>query len=133
MGSTVRIHLFIDFHFGRFGKCLAFSLSSCEKRRWFVLIVLNRLAAFKNTQKFSLSGAFLIPYFILYFLIGAPIYYLELALGQFSSRGPATAFILARGWQGKSLSRNFFFCNIPNPRRCWFRHDYQQCLVYALL
>ncbi|CAF4709624.1 unnamed protein product, partial [Rotaria sp. Silwood2] len=46
------------------------------------------------------KGAFLIPYFILYFLIGAPIYYLELALGQFSSRGPATAFILAKGWQG---------------------------------
>ncbi|CAF1284124.1 unnamed protein product [Rotaria magnacalcarata] len=45
-------------------------------------------------------GAFLIPYFILYFLIGAPIYYLELALGQFSSRGPATAFLLAKGWQG---------------------------------
>jgi hypothetical protein len=41
-----------------------------------------------------------VPYFILYFLIGAPIYYLELALGQFSSRGPATAFIFARGWQG---------------------------------
>jgi len=34
-------------------------------------------------------------------LIGAPIYYLELALGQFSSRGPARAFILAKGWQGK--------------------------------
>lgn len=32
-------------------------------------------------------GAFLIPYFILYFLIGAPLYYLELALGKFSSRG----------------------------------------------
>jgi len=48
----------------------------------------------------SISGAFLIPYFILYFLIGAPIYYLELAMGQFSSRGPATAFILAKGWQG---------------------------------
>jgi solute carrier family 6 amino acid transporter-like protein 5/7/9/14 len=48
----------------------------------------------------SVLGAFLIPYFILYFLIGAPIYYLELALGQFSSRGPATAFILAKGWQG---------------------------------
>ena len=50
---------------------------------------------------FLIIGAFLIPYFILYFLIGAPIYYLELALGQFSSRGPATAFILAKGWQGK--------------------------------
>jgi hypothetical protein len=40
-------------------------------------------------------------------LIGAPIYYLELALGQFSSRGPATAFILAKGWQGKNLNNIF--------------------------
>ncbi|CAF1036240.1 unnamed protein product [Rotaria sordida] len=46
------------------------------------------------------GGAFLIPYFILYFLIGAPMYYLELAMGQFSSRGPATAFVLAKGWRG---------------------------------
>ncbi len=40
-------------------------------------------------------------------MIGAPIYYLELALGQFSSRGPATAFILAKGWQGKYLNNIF--------------------------
>ena len=60
-------------------------------------------------------GAFLIPYFILYFLIGAPIYYLELALGQFSSRGPATGFLLAKGWQGnrnKSFSRKNPRCSI---------------------
>lgn len=34
------------------------------------------------------GGAFLIPYFILLCLIGRPIYYLELILGQFSGRGP---------------------------------------------
>ncbi len=49
-------------------------------------------------------GAFLIPYFILYFLIGAPLYYLELALGQFTNRGPATCFILAKGWQGIGIA-----------------------------
>ena len=32
--------------------------------------------------------------------MGAPLYYMELALGQFSSRGPATGFIFAKGWQG---------------------------------
>jgi SNF family Na+-dependent transporter len=57
---------------------------------------------------FYIQAAFLIPYFILYFLIGAPIYYLELALGQFSSRGPATAFILAKGWQGKQNNTEVF-------------------------
>ncbi|CAF5201181.1 unnamed protein product, partial [Rotaria magnacalcarata] len=72
----------------------------------FVLSLISNSVGLGNVWRFpylaarSGGGAFLIPYFILYFLIGAPIYYLELALGQFSSRGPATAFILAKGWQG---------------------------------
>ncbi|CAD7011569.1 unnamed protein product [Ceratitis capitata] len=33
------------------------------------------------------GGAFLIPYLIVLFLIGKPIYYLEMAIGQFSSCG----------------------------------------------
>ena len=71
--------------------------------------------SFLFNQFSCFPGAFLIPYFVLYFLIGAPIYYLELALGQFSSRGPATAFILAKGWQGnrnKSFSRKNPRCSI---------------------
>jgi hypothetical protein len=31
---------------------------------------------------------------------------MELALGQFTSRGPATGFIHARGWQGKYISNH---------------------------
>ncbi|XP_017494738.1 PREDICTED: sodium-dependent nutrient amino acid transporter 1-like, partial [Rhagoletis zephyria] len=34
------------------------------------------------------GGAFLIPYLLLLFLVGRPIYYLELIVGQFSGRGP---------------------------------------------
>ncbi|CAF1667170.1 unnamed protein product, partial [Adineta ricciae] len=72
----------------------------------FIFSLISNSVGLGNVWRFpylaakSGGGAFLIPYFILYFLIGAPIYYLELALGQFSSRGPATAFILAKGWQG---------------------------------
>ncbi len=32
---------------------------------------------------------------------------MELALGQFASRGPATGFVLARGWRGKYFDNLF--------------------------
>lgn len=36
---------------------------------------------------------------------------MELALGQFTSRGPATGFVLARGWQGKHF-HNLLYASI---------------------
>ncbi|XP_002066106.2 sodium-dependent nutrient amino acid transporter 1 [Drosophila willistoni] len=41
------------------------------------------------------GGAFLIPYVIVLLLIGRPVYYLEVIVGQFSSRGCIRAFELA--------------------------------------
>lgn len=38
------------------------------------------------------GGAFLIPYIIVLLLIGRPLYYLEMLLGQFSSRGSVDTF-----------------------------------------
>ncbi|XP_069107590.1 sodium- and chloride-dependent glycine transporter 1-like [Argopecten irradians] len=38
------------------------------------------------------GGAFLIPYVICLFLVGIPIFYLELSLGQFASLGPITVW-----------------------------------------
>lgn len=46
------------------------------------------------------SGAFLIPYFCIYFLIGTPLYFLELSLGQFTSRGATAAFKMTRMFKG---------------------------------
>lgn len=40
---------------------------------------------------FAFKGAFLIPYIIVLFLIGKPIYYFEMLLGQFTSRGSIKA------------------------------------------
>jgi solute carrier family 6 amino acid transporter-like protein 5/7/9/14 len=37
------------------------------------------------------GGAFLIPYIIVLMLIGKPMYYLEMAIGQFTSKGSVKA------------------------------------------
>lgn len=38
------------------------------------------------------GGAFVIPYVIVLFLVGKPVYYLEMVIGQFSSRSSIKAF-----------------------------------------
>ena len=38
------------------------------------------------------AGAFLIPYVIMLLITGIPLFFMELAFGQFSSRGPITAW-----------------------------------------
>jgi len=38
------------------------------------------------------GGAFVIPYLIVLILVGKPVYYLEMLLGQFSSRGSVKVY-----------------------------------------
>lgn len=42
-------------------------------------------------MRFAGGGAFLIPYIIVLMLIGKPLYYLEMAIGQFTSKGSVKA------------------------------------------
>ncbi|GAB0087882.1 Sodium:neurotransmitter symporter [Sergentomyia squamirostris] len=46
------------------------------------------------------GGAFLIPYLIVLLLVGRPIYYMEMALGQFSSRGSVKVYDFAPAMRG---------------------------------
>ncbi|KAJ6637659.1 Sodium-dependent nutrient amino acid transporter 1 [Pseudolycoriella hygida] len=46
------------------------------------------------------GGAFLIPYIIVLFLIGKPIYYLEMFLGQFNSRSSIKVYNFCPGFRG---------------------------------
>lgn len=39
-----------------------------------------------------MSGAFLIPYFLMLVLGGIPLFYMELALGQFNRKGAITCW-----------------------------------------
>ncbi|KAI8043630.1 hypothetical protein M5D96_004963 [Drosophila gunungcola] len=51
------------------------------------------------------GGAFLIPYLIVLFLIGKPIYYLEMVIGQFSSRGSVKVFDLCPAMKGVGVGQ----------------------------
>ena len=47
------------------------------------------------------GGAFLIPYIVVLFVIGKPLYYMEMALGQFISGGPVKAWNVSPALKGK--------------------------------
>lgn len=46
------------------------------------------------------GGAFLLPYIVVLFIIGRPLYYLEMVLGQFSSRNSINVFDMAPFFRG---------------------------------
>ena len=54
------------------------------------------------------GGAFLIPYIIVLLLVGKPIYYLEMILGQFSSRGGVKVFDCAPIMRGNSKLYKYY-------------------------
>lgn len=58
--------------------------------------------AFKNG-----GGAFLIPYIVVLFLIGKPLYYLEMAVGQFVSGGPVKVWVLSPALKGLGYGQMF--------------------------
>lgn len=47
------------------------------------------------------GGAFVIPYVIVLFLVGKPIYYMEMLLGQLSSRGSIKVYDVSPAMRGK--------------------------------
>ncbi|XP_037946221.1 sodium-dependent nutrient amino acid transporter 1-like isoform X1 [Teleopsis dalmanni] len=51
------------------------------------------------------GGAFLIPYLIVLFLIGKPIYYLEMIIGQFSSRGSVKVYDFCPAMRGIGIGQ----------------------------
>jgi SNF family Na+-dependent transporter len=50
---------------------------------------------------YSLTGAFLIPYFGTLAIVGLPLFFMELAFGQFASLGPIAAWTLNPLFKGK--------------------------------
>jgi solute carrier family 6 amino acid transporter-like protein 5/7/9/14 len=69
-----------------------------ERQQWdnpieFLLSCISMSVGLGNVWRFPFTayenggGAFLIPYILVLLLVGRPLYFLELALGQFSSSG----------------------------------------------
>lgn len=56
------------------------------------------------------GGAFLIPYLVVLLLVGRPVYYLEVIIGQFSSRGCIGALNMAPIMKGELLSTFYRVC-----------------------
>ncbi|CAF0729098.1 unnamed protein product [Brachionus calyciflorus] len=52
------------------------------------------------------GGAFLIPYFVFLFLVGIPLVFLEMAIGQFTSTGPMTCWSMVSIFRGIGFSVN---------------------------
>ena len=50
------------------------------------------------------GGAFFVPYFIMLFSVGIPLYFLELTLGQFTSQGGVTCWQFAPLFQGVGVA-----------------------------
>ncbi|XP_062556020.1 sodium-dependent nutrient amino acid transporter 1-like isoform X1 [Armigeres subalbatus] len=78
----------------------------------FMLSCIAYSVGFGNIWKFPYTalenggGAFLIPYLIVLFLIGRPIYYLEMVMGQFCSRGCVKIYDMAPVMRGVGVGQS---------------------------
>jgi SNF family Na+-dependent transporter len=55
------------------------------------------------------GGAFLIPYLLVLILIGRPLYFLELAMGQFASKSSVKIWDMSPFFRGMYIVCTYFF------------------------
>ena len=80
-------------------------------------------------------GAFIIPYFCIYFLIGTPLFFLEMSLGQFTSSGSAAAFKMSRMFKGRMRQQRIHDLQYwrVNYKRTWLGNGDQFILGFHIL
>ncbi|XP_041452157.1 sodium-dependent nutrient amino acid transporter 1 [Drosophila obscura] len=72
-----------------------------------VSVGLGNVWRFPFTAYENGGGAFLIPYLIVLFLIGKPMYYLEMIIGQFTSQGTVKIWSVVPGFVGVGYGQAF--------------------------
>ncbi|XP_017051843.1 sodium-dependent nutrient amino acid transporter 1 [Drosophila ficusphila] len=72
-----------------------------------VSVGLGNVWRFPFTAYENGGGAFLIPYIIVLFLIGKPMYYLEMIMGQFTSQGTVKIWSVVPGFVGVGYGQAF--------------------------
>ncbi|KAH8292710.1 hypothetical protein KR018_004084, partial [Drosophila ironensis] len=72
-----------------------------------VSVGLGNVWRFPFTAYENGGGAFLIPYIIVLFMIGKPMYYLEMIMGQFTSQGTVKIWSVCPGFVGVGYGQAF--------------------------
>ncbi|CAG0913002.1 unnamed protein product [Notodromas monacha] len=85
------------------------------------------------------GGAFLIPYLIVLFLIGKPLYFLELAMGQFSSFGSVKVWAAVPAVRGVgygqmlgSASTVSYYCNLMGICLLYLFYSFRKTLPWTV-
>ena len=94
-----------------------------ERQQWsspleFLLSCIAMSVGLGNVWRFPFTayenggGAFLLPYFTVLLLVGRPLYFLEVTLGQFSSRGSIRVWDMVPPLQGVGYAQLLVTCCI---------------------
>ncbi|PBC28722.1 Sodium-dependent nutrient amino acid transporter [Apis cerana cerana] len=101
-------------------RCVEITREIKKRSKWnneieFLMSCIAISIGFGNIWRFPFTayenggGVFLIPYIIVLFLVGKPIYYMEIILGQFSSSSSINVWNISPGFSGIGWSQ--FYCN----------------------
>ena len=109
---------------------------------------------FKNRNLSWLAGAFLVPYLLMLFLCGVPLFFMETSMGQFGSTGCITMFRMSPIFKGITIwvksqrksnwklmnnlnadfkPTSFYSAPIFSICRRWFCHRHSQCNLHHVL
>lgn len=94
--------------------------STPERENWgkgieFLMSCIAMSVGLGNVWRFPFTaldnggGAFLIPYLIVLVFVGRPLYYLEMIIGQFSSRSSVKVFNIAPAMRGSNAFKNIMW------------------------